>query len=221
MRAVEAEWASIALSPALIDTATAMDERLGRLPLHALTNVEDMFVVGVASELRRQIALDGALDPTYCEVMSWALAHHLLRRYGEGRRASHAQMRKIAPVRLRRIREYVDARLAEPIRIADLAELASLSPGYFHRAFRQTTGETPLEFINRRRIARAIQLIRNHNVSLVAIALQVGFISPSHFTRQFRQITGMNPSAYRALIATQPTREYPPAGSRRIAPEGL
>lgn len=199
LRGVSSEWGSIALNPALVDAVAEADVRSNeRLSMSAFTNVEDPFVLGLVSEFARLSALDGALDETYCDVMSRALAHHLLGRYGQSRLALRAVTWKIAPWRLRRVVDYIDARLAEPIRIADLAELASLSPGYFHRAFRQSTGQTPLEFINQRRVQRAIQYLHRDDASLAAIALQVGFVSPSHFARTFRQITGLNPSAYRA-----------------------
>lgn len=199
MRGVAAEWASIALSPALFDPgAEAEHDAGGALELAAFSNVEDPLVAAMVSEFSRLSARDGGLDPTYCEAMSWALAQHLVARYGRPRPLPPARLWKMPPWRLRRVTDYVDSRLAEPIRIGDLAGIAGLSPGYFHRAFRATTGQTPLQFINARRVQRAIQHLHRGESSIAAIALQVGFVSPSHFTRIFRQVTGVNPSAFRA-----------------------
>lgn len=188
---VEARWGSIALDPILFEDGE------GAFDPGAFTNVEDPFAAAMVSEFGRLHARDGRLDATYCESMSWALARHLTQRYGGAPRKSDRRSWKIAPWRLRRIVDHIEAKLDGVIRVTELAEIASLSPGYFHRAFRATTGQTPLAFINTRRIERATELIRTGDESLAAIALTVGFVSPRHFTRTFRQVTGANPSSYR------------------------
>ncbi|PTQ12045.1 AraC family transcriptional regulator [Sphingomonas oleivorans] len=192
---VASKWASISLDPALFEPAE--DELHGRLDIGAFSNVEDPLAAAIISEFAALLARDGALDPAYCEAMSCALARHLVARYGEKRNLPALRSWKLPPWRLRRITEYVEAHLDGAIRIADLAALAGLSPGYFHRAFRETTGQTPLDFINGRRVRRAGELIRRTDASLAQIALEVGFVSPSHFTRTFRACTGINPSAWR------------------------
>jgi AraC family transcriptional regulator len=194
LRGVAFEWASIALSPSLFDSDTGVG---GSLDTAAFTNADDPFVLGLVAEFTRLSAADGSLDPTYCDAMSWALARYLVGRYGQPRSQPEVVAWKLAPWRMRRIADYVDAHLAEPLRIADLAVLVGVSPGYFHRAFRATAGKTPLEFIHERRIQRAAQYLHRGDASLVEIALRVGFASPSHFTRTFRRVTGVNPSKFR------------------------
>jgi AraC family transcriptional regulator len=192
MRGVASEWASVSLSPALFATEGAG----GTLDDAAFTNAEDAFVQGLVTEFARLFARDGALDRTYCDSMSWALARYLVARYGQA--AARREVGCTLPRwRMRRITDYVEAHLAEPVRIAALAELVGVSPGYFHRAFRATTGHTPLDFVNERRIQRAKAHLDTGDDSMATIALKVGFTSPSHFTRIFRHVTGINPSRYR------------------------
>lgn len=190
---VQSEWASISFSPALVDNDT--------LDGATFTNGDDPFMAGLVAEVARLHAADGALDPTYCDAMSWALAHYLARRYGRPSVGSDPRSWKLPPWRLRRIADYVEARidgdLDGEVRIADLAGLVGVSPGHLHRAFRMTTGKTPLEFINERRVQRAMQILKKESASIAEIALRIGFLSPSHFTRTFRRITGLNPSVYR------------------------
>jgi AraC family transcriptional regulator len=196
MRDVTAEWGSIALSPAHLDTAAEFDSSAcERLALRAFTNVHDPFVSSMVDEFSRQSAMEGTLDTSYCDAMSWALANHLLRKYAGGRAALRTT--RIASWQLKRIVEYIDTHLSTPIRIADLAAIVSLSPAYFHRAFRTSTGMTPLTFINQRRIRRAILHLQTDAHSMLDVALRVGFVSQSHFTRTFRRVTGVNPSVYR------------------------
>lgn len=198
LQGVAAEWGSMSLSPSLFDPDADADQGVGgSLAVSAFTNVEDLFVLGMVTEFARLTATDGALDPTYCDAMSWALARYLVTRYGEVRNRPRIATWRLAPWRIRRVADYVDAHLAEPMRIAELAELVGVSPGYFHRAFRETVGKTPLDFINCRRVQRAMQLLQRDDAPMAAIARRVGFVSPSHFTRTFRQVTGINPSRYR------------------------
>ncbi len=201
LRGVAFEWGSIALSPSLFDSDADDGQGVGgSLDISAFTNIDDPFILGMVSEFVRLCAVDGVLDPVYCDAMSWALARHLIARYGQVRAQPSVVAWKLAPWRVRRITDYVDAHLTEPLRIAELAELVGVSSGYFHRAFRETLGKTPLEFINERRVQRAMQYLHRDDASMAAIALQVGFVSPSHFTRTFRQITGVNPSKYRERV---------------------
>jgi AraC family transcriptional regulator len=197
LRGVESEWASISLEPKLFDSAANGHRDLGAIQIPVFTNVEDAFISGMMVEMARLNARDATLDSTYCDAMSWALARYIIARYGEKRAGPDVLVWKLAPWQVRRVADYIDVHLAEPLRIAQLAELASVSPGYFHRAFKATLGKTPLAFVNERRIKRAMVLLKSDAASMAAIALQVGFESPSHFTRMFRQVAGVNPSAFR------------------------
>ena len=160
-----------------------------------MSGSEDNLVWNVLAEFQRLDALEDGLDATYCDTMSLALILYLARRYG-GSKVKDASI-KLPPWRLRRVTEFIDEHLGGPIRIADLAELAQLSEGHFHRAFRATTGRTPLEFIHERRSALAKQLLARSRLSVTQVALRAGFLSPAHFARVFRATTGRSPSQYR------------------------
>lgn len=99
---------------------------------------------------------------------------------------------------------YIDAHLDLNIRTDTLAAIAQLSPFHFSRAFKQSFGLAPHEYLLRRRIERATRLLRDTKLPLSEIALAVGFSDHSHFSRLFRRETGVPPSA----IRTEPGR-YP------------
>jgi AraC family transcriptional regulator len=129
--------------------------------------------------------------------MSIAAAQYLVSRYGSG--AELRRPDRLSPWRLHRIGDFVDENLEKNIRVATLASLVGLSEGHFHRAFHATTGETPLQFINRKRIERAVETLAREEVTVVELALRLGFVSPSHFARVFRGVTGVNPSQFRRM----------------------
>ncbi|GLQ48561.1 helix-turn-helix domain-containing protein [Dyella flava] len=112
---------------------------------------------------------------------------------------SHTAQAKIAmPLwRIKRVNDYLEAHLSEPISLADLAKVASLSPMHFAARFRQATGHRPHEYLLLRRIERAKNLLLCPSVSLIDIALEVGFRTQSHFTTVFKRYVGQAPSYWR------------------------
>lgn len=99
---------------------------------------------------------------------------------------------------LRRIDDWIDAHLDQPIRLADIACLTELSPFHLHRMFRATRGLPLHGWVTNRRIARAKMMIAGPT-PLIEIAGACGFSSQSHFTRVFKEQTSTTPDAYRAL----------------------
>jgi len=103
----------------------------------------------------------------------------------------------LAPGALRRVREHIEKNLTASLRTEVLATIAGLSPGHFNRAFRKSTGQSPHQYVLRRRVAVAARLLRETGRALADIALEVGFADQSHFTRTYALVTGETPSACR------------------------
>ena len=101
-----------------------------------------------------------------------------------------------------RARDAMDRSYAQPLDVAALARLAHVSPAHFTRTFRATFGETPHRYLQRRRIERAMFLLRETERSVTDICFQVGFGSPGTFSRTFHEIVGRSPRAYRRQAAT-------------------
>jgi AraC family transcriptional regulator len=187
MRDVRAEWASIAIDPRLCEG----------FELRPFTNAEDPVLAGLAAELLRLLDQDGRLDALYCEAIGLACARYLTRRYGQPAAPPAGRAMKLAPWQVRRIEAHVEAHLADGLRIANLAALLGLSEGHFHRAFRATTGMTPLAFVNQARMRRASMILATEPLTGAEVAARVGFASASHFARLFRAATGTSPTGPR------------------------
>ena len=99
--------------------------------------------------------------------------------------------------RLLRARDAMDRTYAEPLDIAALARIAHVSEAHFIRTFRATFGETPHRYLQRRRVERAMYLLRQTDRSVTEVCLDVGFTSLGTFSRTFRAIVGESPSEYR------------------------
>ena len=96
-----------------------------------------------------------------------------------------------------RARDAMDRTYAQPLDIAALARIAYVSEAHFIRTFRATFGETPHRYLQRRRVERAMYLLRATDRSVTDICLDVGFTSLGTFSRTFASIVGESPSAYR------------------------
>ncbi len=96
-----------------------------------------------------------------------------------------------------RVRDAIDRDSAKPLDIPALARIAYVSEAHFIRTFKDTFGETPHRYLQRRRIERAMSLLRTTEDSVSEICLDVGFTSFATFSRTFREIVGESPSAFR------------------------
>ena len=103
----------------------------------------------------------------------------------------------LAPWQIRKVAGHIEAHLDGPIRNEDLAALVRLNPSHFGRAFRNSFGEPPHEYVIRRRVERAQGLMLSTEDSLSEIALSCGLADQSHLTRLFRRFAGESPRAWR------------------------
>ena len=103
----------------------------------------------------------------------------------------------LLPWRLKRVREFVDAHLCEPITLADIAGASGLSRMYFAAQFRVSTGMRPHEFVLRRRIDRACELLLSTAMPIAEVALAVGFQTQAHFTTVFKRFVDETPYRWR------------------------
>ena len=103
----------------------------------------------------------------------------------------------LPPRALTRVREYIEAHLEETISIEALAGIVGFSKYHFARAFKQSEGLTPHDYLLQCRVRRAQELLANTDLPLSEIALASGFSDQSHFARRFRERLGVTPSSYR------------------------
>jgi transcriptional regulator GlxA family with amidase domain len=99
-------------------------------------------------------------------------------------------------VHLRRAKDLMDHRFAEPLDVPALAREAHASRAHFVRSFKKAFGETPHKYLLRRRIERAKELLRGTPLSVTEVSLAVGFRSLGSFGTAFRELVGESPGVY-------------------------
>jgi len=92
---------------------------------------------------------------------------------------------------------YVSEHYRREITVAELAQSCSLSESYFRKVFSACMGVSPLDYINRYRIHRAVNLLRTTDEPVQVIAWRCGFASIAAFNRNFKRYAGTNPTAWR------------------------
>jgi AraC-like DNA-binding protein len=129
-------------------------------------------------------------------------ASAILQAVEEPRPHAHGHVRGgLAPWQVRRVTSFIKTNLDSPIRSANLASMVRLTRSHFSRAFRNSFGHSPIEYVIRRRIERAQGLMLSTNASLSEIALDCGFVDQAYLCRLFRRIVGESPGTWRRARA--------------------
>lgn len=154
-------------------------------------------------ELARLLYLEsenGSLNPLIAAAAVTTICVRLLRTYSAHEGYAPYASGGLGPGRERRVREYVEAHFEDDLSIQALASVAGLSPQHFAVLFRESTGFTPHQYVNHRRIALAQQLLADKNTSLIDVSINCGFSSQSQFITTFRKVVGVTPGRFRSSL---------------------
>lgn len=165
-------------------------------------------VLGLGSVPRRDMAIDamsralldadrvgGAFGQLYADCIGIAIIAKLLA--SANRMPERPKVSALARWRLKRAIDYFEAQIGQRVTLAAVASSAGLTRMHFAAQFRAATGLSPHEYLLRRRIERAQEMLTETGMSLVDIALSVGFQTQSHFTSVFKRYAGQPPRAWR------------------------
>jgi AraC family transcriptional regulator len=161
---------------------------------------EDATLWDTALKLRSVIEIGGPDSSSYFDALASVLAHELVRLDAGMSRPRTPDQGGLAAWQRRTVATYIEEHLAEPISLATLAQLASLSPYHFCRTFKQSFGVPPHRYHTGRRIEHAKVLLAKSVSTVTDIGLSVGFSDTSSFTGVFHKTTGLTPTAYRRSL---------------------
>jgi len=170
----------------------------GPLNLQTQMPTEDETISSLITAMRDELRRDCSSGRMFAQGLSLALAGYVRSRYGVPVPERRTPGR-FSPREMTQIVEYTMQNLSRDIGIDDLASLLNLSNSQFSRLFKKTVGTSPYQYLQKKRIERAVDLMRGPE-SLAQIAHEVGFSSQSHFTEVFRAITGVTPMALRSSL---------------------
>lgn len=157
----------------------------------------DRVMYGLANALLDHLEQANERSALFIDHIALAFYAHAIKAYGTAVVTDDSAPGKLSPWQLRRALDFLSAHLSEDPTVAELARECGLSSGYFSRAFRQTTGTTPHQWLIRKRVERARQLLLESRLGLADIAIACGFVDQSHFTRVFARFEGDSPGRWR------------------------
>lgn len=169
-------------------TGLALEDPLG---------IRDPLAEAVFTELLEELSGMKSDSRLYLDSLLLTLSVRLVRLCGDVPDEGAQRRLSLAPARLRRVLEYIEANLSTDIGVTELAATASLSPFHFSRAFTLATGYSPYSFLIGRRLARAKALLGEPDVNMGSVAAQCGFRTEGQFSRMFRRGVGTTPRRYR------------------------
>lgn len=155
----------------------------------AITSLAALLVDELSAPLRH---------PVFAESLAGSIATGLLDipAGGDGRAAGG-----LTPLQMRKLAARLQSRQDRRLTVAEMAATVGLSESWFAAVFKQTTGQTPLQWQLGQRIAQAQRLLTESALTVADVAAQLGFSDQAHLTRVFRQITGETPAAWRRMQA--------------------
>ena len=168
--------------------------------LSSCAGVGDPVVSSLLRAVRPALARSGEASGLFLDQVAIAVATHLFERYGNGRLPVNTQRPMLSRAHLALAKDMLSGDLECTASIAAIAAACGLSRGYFIRAFRETTGQTPHRWIMLQRVERARALLLDSTWSLADIALMCGFADQSHFTRVFARVVGTPPGSWRKAL---------------------
>lgn len=192
------EFAHLYLSPRAIERVGAeeYDRDSAALYLEDRLGVRDGLMQALFSAILDEVAQRSG-SRLYLDSLLHSLMLRLLRGYAAAPVAPLRIRHSIAPARLRRVLDYIEANLASDLSLADLAGVAAMSPFHFSRAFATVTGTPPYAYLVQRRIDYGKTLLREGAEPVSLIAARCGFHSAGQFCRMFKRSTGTSPLRYR------------------------
>lgn len=161
----------------------------------------DVAVERLALALEEANPLADAFGRVFADSVCDAIVARLLGKREEGAPVRVTRRSAQLPKwRLRRAIDFIEANLASPIGLADVAASAGLTRMHFAAQFRSTTGYSPHAYLLQRRLEHAQMLLRTHDFSVLDVALSCGFSSHAHFTAVFKRMIGEPPNAWRVRM---------------------
>lgn len=133
----------------------------------------------------------------YVEAIGRQLVIHLLRKYASVRIREGLSRGELASAQRARAEDYIEANLARPMELGDIAAVLNMSAGTFARQFRRSTGMAPYAYVTERRLALARRLLDETELPTKQIAAMCGFCDQAHLTRMFSRRYGVSPAAFR------------------------
>ena len=187
------------LCMAISDVAltAASDATSGEVELRRVDNLVDARLGALVESVNAERVAGFPSGRLFLDSVEQALAVALVNGYAVRHCSAQTYRGGLGCARLRRVKEFVDAKMEDELTLCEMAQSVELSTSHFSRMFRKSTGESPHHFVLRHRVERAKEMLRAAEARVLDVAVACGFKTQQHFARVFRRMCGVSPTEYR------------------------
>jgi len=191
------EFAHLYVSPSLLArTASRLDN--GRaLALTDKIGFRDPLLEALYSAMLAENRHPLLAEPLYLDSLLETFLLRLVQKYSTATRRETSPREVLPKFRVRRVKDFIEDRLEFPIALADLAQISGGSVYHFSRAFKNTVGASPYNYVLQRRAERAKVYLTTTDLALAEIAKACGFRNSIHLSKTFSRIVGIAPTRFR------------------------
>ena len=204
------EWVGLMnvrhLQLGISDTAlmASSDGAYGEVELRPSRKFADARLSAMVAAVQAEMVAGFPSGRLFLDSVEQAMAVALVNGHAVRHRPVQISRGGLGPARLRRITEFVDAKMENELSLDEMAESVGLSTAHFARMFRKSTGETPHQFVLRQRLDRAKAMLRAPDARVLDVAVACGFKTQQHFAQVFRDVFRVSPTEYRQdLVGSQ------------------
>jgi AraC family transcriptional regulator len=173
------------------------DGAYGEVELRATRKFADPRLSALVAAARAEMVAGFPSGRLFLDSVEQAMAVALVKGHAVRHRPVQMYRGGLGSARLRRIKELVHAKMEFDLSLDEMAQSVGLSTAHFARMFRNSTGETPHQFVLRQRIERAKAMLRAPEARVLDVAVACGFKTQQHFAQVFRGVWGVSPTEYR------------------------
>lgn len=155
----------------------------------------DPLIHQLGVSLKAELEISAITSRLYADSITTLLCVHLLQHYCVRKPLSSDASGGLPKLKRQQVIDYIHTHLDRNLSLDELAAVVQISPHHFSRLFKQSTGLSPHQFVIRRRVEWAKQLLLQGGFTVTEIAAMVGFYDQSHFAHHFRRLMGVAPKA--------------------------
>ncbi len=194
----------IPAAPLINAALNDLDVDPDRVKLRYEGGFHDPLIEQIGLAIAAEMEEESAAGTLLVESMRVTLAAHITRHYStlpSNKRLAQVNG-ALAPKKLQRVIDYIEANLNKNISLEDLASQACLSEYHFARAFKATLGVSPHCYVTNKKLDSAKQLMSDKSKTLIEISMMTGFSTQAHFTKVFKRAVGVTPGEYRTRLTS-------------------
>jgi AraC family transcriptional regulator len=181
-------------------SAETFDRDIADVRLQDVLKTDDKVLRRGIAAIADEIRTNNVGGQILVDAVATQICVQILRRYATVSFREERTNSGLSPLQAKLVSDHVEQRLDQPLRLAELAQVAGLSSSHFLRQFKLRFGCAPHLYVTRRRLLRAQRLLAKTNLSIKAISADSGFSDQSHMTRAFQQYLRTTPNSYRESV---------------------